>query len=331
MTQIPDFGVGNKEAKAEILQADACRLLEYDSIPSAMLAPTGVVVPFLTSPFLKMFRGPIYISAPSAMRVFLQDMILFAQNQGAWLQESDNSAFFKATRVHGAILFCFRKVCKRSLSPQSQTQVLCETDGCFDASHVLARRSAPSPPKNRGKRGGKNALHAANAFWRFRESGRSRGETRPGSSPQRRKHSWRPWSRQQVITKAKIQERASPHLMGDISSWFTERAFSNQSGQGGSATTDHHREARQASCHREQAIDHPTEKHVGVVVRNVHNPRPASSGDRSVCVWFKAKKTEKYLRSLTIHTWSLLHQVLYFIHTALMFTGATVFHPEDHK
>ena len=36
------------------------------------------------------------------------------------------------------------------------------------------------------------------------------GETQPGSTRGTRKRSWRPWSRHQVITKAKIRERASP-------------------------------------------------------------------------------------------------------------------------
>ena len=42
----------------------------------------------------------------------------------------------------------------------------------------------------------------------------------------------------------------------------------------------------------------------------------------AACVWFKTKKTEKYLLSLTIHTWSPLHQVWDYIHTALLCAGA---------
>ena len=42
----------------------------------------------------------------------------------------------------------------------------------------------------------------------------------------------------------------------------------------------------------------------------------------AACVWFKAKKTEKYLLTLTTHTWSPLHQVSDFIHKALMCAGA---------
>ena len=42
----------------------------------------------------------------------------------------------------------------------------------------------------------------------------------------------------------------------------------------------------------------------------------------AACVWFKTKKSEKYLLSLTIQTWSPLHQVWDYIHTALLCAGA---------
>ena len=42
----------------------------------------------------------------------------------------------------------------------------------------------------------------------------------------------------------------------------------------------------------------------------------------AACVWFKTKKSEKYLLSLTIHTWSPLHQIWDYIHTALLCAGA---------
>ena len=42
----------------------------------------------------------------------------------------------------------------------------------------------------------------------------------------------------------------------------------------------------------------------------------------AACVWFKTKKSEKYLLSLTINTWSPLHQVWDYIHTALLCAAA---------
>ena len=68
----------------------------------------------------------------------------------------------------------------------------------------------------------------------------------------------------------------------DISSWFTKRAFSNQSGQGGPAATDHHRET--GPRHFEQAIDHQTKGDVGANAQNVHELGTSSHGDRSVRV-----------------------------------------------
>ena len=70
----------------------------------------------------------------------------------------------------------------------------------------------------------------------------------------------------------------------DISSWFTKRAFSYQSGQSGPAATDHHRETGQAPCHGEQAIDHQTKGDVGANAQNVHEPGTSSHGDCSVRV-----------------------------------------------
>ena len=42
----------------------------------------------------------------------------------------------------------------------------------------------------------------------------------------------------------------------------------------------------------------------------------------AACVWFKAKKSEKYLLSLAIYTWSPLHQTWDYILTALLYAGA---------
>ena len=133
------------------------------------------------------------------------------------------------------------------------------------------------------------ALLAANAFWSLwiRASRKSRRELQSGSFQQRRKQSCRPWNRQQVITKAKIQEWASPSggsAKSDTGSWQTKRASSDQSGQGGSAATNHHHETRQASGIeiKPSIVDRQTERHVGAHAQNVHQARPASSGDRSV-------------------------------------------------
>ena len=103
----------------------------------------------------------------------------------------------------------------------------------------------------------------------------SRGTNSRGGRGQSSKSLPKPKSR-------KGQTPSNESAKSDISSWFVKRAFSNQSSQGGPATTCHHREAGQASCNREQAIDCRTEGHVGTVAQNVHHARPASSGDRDV-------------------------------------------------
>ena len=122
---------------------------------------------------------------------------------------------------------------------------------------------------------------------------------------------------------ASLKRQSSPHgsKKSDIGSWFTKRAFSYQSGQGGPAATDHHRETGQALRHCEQAIDHQTEGDVGANAHNVHEPGTSSHGDCSVRV-VQDQEIEMYLFSLIIQAWSLVHQVWDYIHTALLCAGA---------
>ena len=70
-----------------------------------------------------------------------------------------------------------------------------------------------------------------------------------------------------------------------------------------------------------KADQRQTERHVGAAAQMYTAPDQLLL-EIAACVWFKAKKTEKYLLSITIHTWSSLHQVWDFIHTAHMCTGA---------
>ena len=153
-----------------------------------------------------------------------------------------------------------------------------------DASNVPPRRVAQSPPKNRGKRG-----KGSSRSKRFLESLDSRLREIEG-----RNAAWLVPAEAQALVAAVEQAanhyesqnpgKGKPHPMGprrvtDICSWFTERAFSDQSGQGGPAATDHHRETGQAPRHCEQAIDHQTEGDVGANAQNVHEPaRSTRSG-----------------------------------------------------
>ena len=138
---------------------------------------------------------------------------VFAQNQGARLHESDNCAFqTKATHAHDA-----RSVfpSEKSANDHDRRHLKRKTRAKPkdpEASLVPSRRPAPSPAQEERKKRRKKARHAANAFWSVwtRDSGRSRGDTRPGSFRQGHKQSWRPWNRQQTTTKAKIRERTNP-------------------------------------------------------------------------------------------------------------------------
>ena len=90
----------------------------------------------------------------SARRVFLQELGCSCTKLNK-VHGYKSPTIVQLKRQHVStvqVCFCFREVCKPSPPPQSQTQVLCETEGPPDASHVPSRRSAASPPKNRGKK-----------------------------------------------------------------------------------------------------------------------------------------------------------------------------------
>ena len=133
--------------------------------------------------------------------------LLGAQNQSAQLQESTGCLLQGKYMSALQVSFCYREV--RSLPPQSQTQVLCETEGSGREQCSSKKSCAESAQEQMKKR--KRAPHAANAFWSLwiRDSGRSRAETLPGWFRQRRRRSWRPWSRRQIITKVRTQEKAN--------------------------------------------------------------------------------------------------------------------------
>ena len=127
-----------------------------------------------------------------------------------------------------------------------------------EASHVPSRRPAPSPPKNRGKRAGKRlgtqqTLFGVFGFAAQRDRGEKRSLAHSGRGTNSRGGRGAGSKSLPKPKSGKGQTPSNGSAKSDISSWFAKRAFSNQSGQGGPATTSHHREAGQASCNREQA------------------------------------------------------------------------------
>ena len=124
------------------------------------------------------------------------------------------------------------------------------------ASNVPPRRVAQSPPKNRGKRG-KGLLTQQTLFGVFGfEAQGDRGQKRgvAGSGRGAGARGGRGAGSKSLPKSEPRKRQTSSHgsKKSDISSWFTKRAFSYQSGQGGPAATDHHRETGQAPRHCER-------------------------------------------------------------------------------
>ena len=156
-----------------------------------------------------------------------------------------------------------------------------------DASNVPPRRVAP-PPKNRGKRGKgfltQQTLFGVFGFEAQGDRGQKRGLACSGMGAGAR--GGRGAGSKSLPKPEPRKRQTSSHgsKKSDIGSWFTKRAFSNQSGQGGPAATDHHRETGQAPRHCEQAIHHQTKGNVGANAQNAHEPGTSSHGDWSVRV-----------------------------------------------
>ena len=136
-------------------------------------------------------------------------------------------------------------------------------------SHTPSKTISAESAKEQRKKEKEKALHAAKRFVESLDSRlrdiegekcslahSSRGADSRGGRVTGSKSSPKPKS-------GKRQDPSNGSAKSDISSWFDERAFSDQSGQSGSTATSHHRETRQASDHREQAVDRQTKGHVG--------------------------------------------------------------------
>ena len=157
-----------------------------------------------------------------------------------------------------------------------------------DASNIPPRRVAQSPPKNRGKRGKglltQQALLGVFGFEAQGDRGQKRGVAGSGRGAGARGGRGAGSKSLPKSEPSKRQTSLHGSKKSDISSWFSKRAFSYQSGQGGPAATDHHRDTGQALRHCEQAIDHQTEGDVGANAQKVHEPGTSSHGDCSVRV-----------------------------------------------
>ena len=276
--QIPNLGVGNKEAKAEMVPVNAC------TSKSSHCSVGNVVWVFPVGASQILLNGSVSHRALPAVRQLVDDLTRvpsflarLGECQFSWSTISQASQSMTASQIR-----CSNRWSQSLTSPLfedvqgSNLHQCSECKTCFYARvgmfwHKTKVHGYKSPTtvhlegntysrcaisdatlvRNRGAltRAMLEKDEEKGSARRFLESldsriKRSRGETQPGSSRQKRKHSWQPWCRQQAITKAKIRKRASPHP-SYISSWFAEHAFSNQSGK--AYQQQHPREAGQAS------------------------------------------------------------------------------------
>ena len=245
-----------------ILEQDLSGVSRFDSIPRAVPVPASVMVPVSSDPF---FWSNLHQCSECKAN--------FSTRVGMFLHKTKVSTII----VHFKGNTCPR--CKSIFSSQSLRMI------------IIAATSSARLVRNRGAR--KRAMFfqddqrqvrpRTEETWarskRFLESLDSRLREIEG-----RNAAWLiPAGAQTVVAAVeqaanhyqsqnpgKGQTTSNGSAKSDISSWFAIRAFSNQSGQGGPAATSHHREAGQASCNREQAIDCRTEGHVGAAAQNVH-------------------------------------------------------------
>ena len=286
------------------LEHDFSGVSENDSIPSAMLAPTGVVVPVSERTFFfEMFMGPIYISAPECKAYFSTRVGMFLHKTKVHGCKSPTIVHFKGNK-------CPR--CKSEKSANDHYRRNLKRKSCAkprgpDASHVPPRRSAPSPPKNRGKRGGKR-------LWTQQTLCGVLGFD--GSSWRTRRWSW--WQVEQASSH--YHPRRVTLAAGLLNALSVINLVINLAKADQQQQTIIARQDKLLAIVNKPSI--AKQKDMWGQLLKMYTTPDQLLPEIAACVWFKAKKSEKYLLSLTIHTWSPLHRVWDFTHTALMCAGA---------
>ena len=216
-----------------------------------------------------MFKGPIHTSVPNARPIFLQELGCSCTKLRYMVTRVRQLCISKATHVHGA----------RSIFSSEKSANDHDRSGSEPCSFktISAESAQEQRKKEEEKRiGTQQTLFEVFEFATLGDRGEKRSLAHSGRGTNSR-------GGRGAGSKSLPKPKSGPRK-SDSGSWFAKRAFSNQLGQGGPAATSHHREAGQASCHREQTIDCRTEGHVGAAAQNVHYARPASSGDRSMRV-----------------------------------------------
>ena len=267
------------------LNHDFLDVSEYSVLREA--APS-VVVPVSAEPFFENVQGSNLHQCPECKQRFSTRVGMFLHRTRVHSYRSPQIVHFKGrTCPRCKSIFATEKSANEHYR-RNLKRKFCARPRGPDASHVPPRRVATSPPKNTGK-GGQRLLTQQTLFGVFGFeppgdrgqkrglAGSSRGEGARGACGAGSKSLPKPELR-------KRQTSSHGSKKSDISSWFTKRAFSNQSDKGGPAATDHHRETRQTSCHCEQAVDRQTKGDAGADAHIVHDPGTTSYGDCSMRV-----------------------------------------------
>ena len=193
-----------------------------------------------------------------------------------------------------------------------------------DTSNVPPRRVAPSPPKNRGK-GGKRLLMQQTLFGVFGFEAQGDRRQKRGLTCPRRGAGAR-GGREQAANHYQSQNpgKGKPHPTGP-------RRVTSAAGLLNAVPIINLAKADQ----QQQIIIERQDKLLAIVNKpsiarqkemlgqmlKMYTTSEHLLTEIAACVWFKTK-SEKYLLSLAIHTWSPLHQVWDYIHTALLCVGA---------
>ena len=248
-----------------------------------------VVAQSLPKPFSRMCRGPICTTALSVRPDSPQELGCFCTGPKCTATRVHRLLILKEIHVRVASLFLLQRSRRMIITAAISNASFVRDRGARTRAMFLQeelRRVRPRTEEKEEKGSSRSKRFLESLDSRFREiEGRNaawlvpaEGQALVAALEQAANH-----------YQSQNPRKGKPHPHGskksDISSWFTKRAFSNQSGQGGPAATDHHhRETGQAPHHCEQAIDHQTKGDVGANAQNVHEPGTSSHGDRSVRV-----------------------------------------------
>ena len=250
------------------LGARFLRRLKYDSIPKAVPAPATVVVPVSGEPFFEDVQGSNLHQCPECKAIVSTRVGMFLHKTKVHGYKSPIIAH-KATHAHGASLFLLQRSLRMTIIAAISSASLVRNRGARKQAMFLQddqRRVRPRTEEKEKEKGSAcskrflesldlrlREIEGRNAAWLISEGGH--------------KQSRRPWSRQQITTKAKMRKRGKPHPMGPrrvtlaggllnalpvISLAKADQQFNKPSSRGRTSFL-------------------PSEGHVGAAAQNVHH------------------------------------------------------------